>query len=371
MGETTAFKHHFGPKLACRLAAELAEAQPGFDGDGLVQEVEAGVGPLELKARVALIAEAIAARLPADYGEALAIWLRTLPPPLVGFKGIFEHGFHLYPLSHFIETRGLDDPAHSLDALHALTQRFTGEFAIRPLLREHPEPTLERLRAWRSDPSEHVRRLVSEGSRPHLPWATRLDLPLETSLALLEPLRADASDYVRRSVANHLNDLCRAHPEPVLDTLEAWSRAGSPETAHVIRHALRKLLKQGHPRALALQGYRAPEVELTRFTLDQTTPEIGDSITAEAELRNPLDQPQPLMIDLAVTFLTRTGKARDQVFKLTTTELAPGASATVRKRLDLVPRTTRALYPGAHAVALQVNGQRLAELAFQLQPARG
>lgn len=370
MADSQPFKAYFGVDLAARLAGDLRRVYPAFDADSFVGQVAADVESLELKDRVALIAAALRDHLPADYPTALATLLAILGPELDAEQGMFEHGYHVYPLAHFVEVYGLDHYAESMRALHAITRRFSSEFAIRPYLRRYPQRTLAHLREWAHDPNPHVRRLVSEGTRPRLPWAMRLDPfiadPTPT-LALLDLLHDDPSAYVRKSVANHLNDISKDHPARVIETLTRWQTTGTPDRiAWIARHALRSLVKAGDPAALALLGYGPPQVVLADFSVSPAVIELGEAIELRATLRSDSDAPQPLVIDYAITFVRARGKTGAKVFKLTTTTLDPGAALDLAKTHVFKPVSVRRYYPGVHCVALQVNGVALGDASFEL-----
>jgi 3-methyladenine DNA glycosylase AlkC len=244
------YKNYFGKQLAQKLAGAIAAVWPEFPGRRFVSRVTREVEPLELKARVAVISQALNDSLPPKYAQALDILSQAWGPPNPNEMGIFEHGYWLMPVAHWVETNGLEYPDASLKALREITMRFTSEWAIRPYLERYPEKTLSYLERWVKDPNLHVRRLVSEGPRPRLPWGRYLRLAdphRATALQLLTRLNDDPSLYVRRSVANHVNDLSKESPDLVRDLLDTWSHNGSPRTAWIIRHASRTLRKRdGH-----------------------------------------------------------------------------------------------------------------------------
>ena len=373
MAESTPFKDYYNRDLAKKLADRISVIYSDFDSANFVRRVAKGVKPLELKDRVALIREELNRHLPLAFPKVVDIFMQILPPPLEGFEGIFSYGYHLHPVSDYVATYGLEEPELSLKALHAITQCFTAEFAIRPFIEQHETLTLKHLEAWTQDPSEHVRRLVSEGSRSRLPWAPRLALPAErpeVTIALLKMLNRDPSDYVRRSVANHLNDLTRDHPKLVLETLTAWQKNSCAETDHIIRHALRSEIKAGNPKALALLGYGKPKVTLATFTITPTSIQIGDSLILEAEIQNSASRKQALLIDFAVHYQKANGRLKAKVFKGSTVEVAKGANYTFRKKVAFRQVTTRVLYPGKHRIELLINGESQAIQDLELESAK-
>ncbi len=227
-----------------------------------------GLSSLELKARVSHVADALAATLPADFGDAASVIRRTVGSP--GFDG-----WIVFPVNDWVARAGIDDPDTALPLLGELTALWSAEFAIRPFIEGHPQRTFEQFDLWIESPDQHRRRLVSEGSRPRLPWGRQLRAfiadPTPT-IALLDRLVDDPSAYVRKSVANHLNDISKDHPGLALETAERWIREepDSDRRRWIVSHGLRSLVKAGDPAALKLLGYdpdaRSGAVRLHGFT---------------------------------------------------------------------------------------------------------
>lgn len=358
----TAFKDQIGGPAVARIAKTAGL------GRAFVRAAQRGLDELELKARVRHIAAALRAHLPADFGAATAQIVDGLPPALPSAEGVAS-GFWLWPFCQFVEEFGLDEPELALDAMHALTQRFSCEFAIRPYVEAHTERTFARLQRWVDDPSLHVRRLVSEGTRPLLPWGRRLTALQNDPapvLPLLERLRDDPEEYVRRSVANHVNDISKGHAGLVVDLAKAWLRDGPKTRERLVRHALRTLVKQGHVPALRALGVAAPRLEADlKLTPRRAT--IGDAIELQVTVRSTAGRKQQLVIDYAVHHRRQNGTLSPKVFKWSTRELGKGEQFTLTKRHSLRPVTTRRYYPGKHAVELLVNGESFARREFELR----
>lgn len=342
------------------VAADLAALAPAFDSSAFLDHTLTGLASRELMDRMRRTSTGVALALPLPYREQLAV-LRALAPRIGhNFIGIF--------LSDFVAQHGLDDTAVSLDALRFFTRFGSAEFAIRPFIERDPACTLAVLHTWTRDTDEHVRRLASEGSRPRLPWGARLQfLVIDPSptLPILAALRADPSLYVRKSVANHLNDIAKDHPEVALDFVSTWDRTHAP-TAWIVRHALRTLIKRGHPRALDLLGAgSAPKLDAV-FTVAPKRIRLGDTVTFTATLTSTARRPQSLLIDYVVHYARTAGKASEKVFKWTQLDLSPGESITLTKRQTIRDFSTRRHHAGRHCGELQINGRRLAETAFTL-----
>jgi 3-methyladenine DNA glycosylase AlkC len=365
-------KSRFGAGVVRQLAGMLSAAWPAFPAAAFERDALRGLASKELLARGDHIAGALRVHLPPDVGEALAVLERALGPelPEQGLEGAGLSPFVYLPVVSYVRAHGLAAFDAAIRLQHALTQRFTAEWSIRPFLEAEPERTLAILRRWARDPSPHVRRLVSEGTRPRLPWAPRLrrfaDDPGPT-LALLELLKDDPSSYVRRSVANHLNDVGKDHPALLLALARRWLRGATPERRALVAHALRSLARHGDREALALLGHgAAPRVALRDVSIVPARVPIGGAIRFEATVVSRAAEPQALAVNLAVHYVKARGEARPKRFKLRPLRLPPGGEARVSRSLSLEQRTTRRHHPGVHRVELVLNGVAHAAGAFEV-----
>ena len=251
-----------------------------------------------------------------------------------------------------------------------LTRHWSCEFAIRPYLEHHLEVARAHLRRWVKNPHPAVRRLASEGTRPILPWGTRVPALLadpEIGLELIRELRHDSDEVVRRSVANHLNDVAKARPDLIVEIATGWADDGVD--ARLLEHALRTLVKQGHPGALAALGLTVDgAVEIIEFGCSPATVQLGESITLTAELRSTSPEPQRLVVDFVIDHPTAAGGRSVKTFKWTTLDLDPDAMVSLRKRRRIVDGSTRTYSPGRHLVQLQVAGRVEAETTFEVAP---
>ncbi|TFH74702.1 DNA alkylation repair protein [Gammaproteobacteria bacterium LSUCC0112] len=372
-------KNLYGPEIPRRIAAMISEAYPAFKQQAFLDFVLPDYESLELMPRGWHMADGLHHALPDNYEQAIDILLSSLPParPHVAVNSATEDRegntlapFLFMPHTFFVARYGLQHFDASMRAQYELTQRFTAEFSIRPFLQQHTSATLAKLQSWLTDPSEHVRRLVSEGTRPRLPWASRLPAFQKDPtpvIALLDALKDDNSLYVRRSVANNLNDIGKDNPDIMLDTAERWMRDASEHRAWVVKHALRVAVKDAHPRALALMGFGgAPLVDVLDATVAPAVVSEGDSVTLSCTLRSRSNTSQSLLIDFVVHYIKANGSSRPKVFKLTSCELAAGEQIQLNKRLSLAAMTTRKHYAGEHNVELLINGQAMALGSFQL-----
>lgn len=353
-----------------QLAGEYAAALPGFNAARFQREAMAGLPERELLARLDWIADCIDVQLSRDF-NAMADELEVaMPPPLDPDLTDNDFGRFIHAIPGILAVRhGLENHrARAMDLLYRATQRFSMEFYIRPFLNRWPEQTLNTLKDWAEDDNYHVRRLVSEGTRPRLPWARAVDLRPEQTLPLLDRLHGDPTRYVTRSVANHLNDLSKTTPEEVLQRLSQWQHAGrqhKKELAWMTRHALRTLVKQGDADAMAALGYRA-ESSL-EVTLDLETPHlsIGEVLTFSCRLGASTDL--PVLVDYRIEFARPDGRTASKVFKLKQGIARPGRPFEAKKQHRIKgDATTFRWYPGPHRLVLQVNGHDQAEAVFLL-----
>jgi 3-methyladenine DNA glycosylase AlkC len=371
------FKNLLNAGLVARMAAHLKRADPGFDHRQFAARAGAGLDALEMKARALHIADALEATLPADFHRLCDVIEAALAPPWPGDRlGSADpcrdglEGWALWPVGEVIARHGLAYTPRALQALQALTQRFSAEFAIRPFIVHDPDTVFATLQRWTADPSAHVRRLVSEGSRPRLPWGIRLQAlvadPAPT-LPLLAALQDDPSDYVRRSVANHLNDITKDHPAVVVDWVRRHRPDASPERLALLRHASRTLVKAGHPGMLAAWGLGQPFAGRATLHAAARRVVLGGALPFELTLRSTSPAPQRLVVDYAVHHVKADGSRRPKVFKGWTLELGPRETRTLQRRHPLKPITTRRYHAGAHQLDLRINGAVLATFDFELE----
>jgi 3-methyladenine DNA glycosylase AlkC len=367
MTETTqaapALKEIFDRARLQHFAAETKAIWPAFDDRRFLALATAGLDDLGIMQRMRQVAEAFGATLPDDFGKAIGI-LSELAPRI-------RHGFASIALSEYVALYGQKHFDRSMAALKLFTTYGSAEFAIRHFLLADFDRTLTVMRGWAVDPSEHVRRLASEGSRPRLPWSFQLrNLIADPSptLPILERLQTDDALYVRKSVANHLNDIGKDNPDVLIDTVSGWDRA-DPRTGWIVRHALRTLVKKGDARALAIVGASGDaDVRVESFAVTPAKLRLGDRIAIEGEIASTGDAAQRLVVDYAIHYVKKLGKTSRKVFKLKEISLAPGEATRLSISQVIRDFTTRTHQPGHHAVELLVNGQVLATTGFDILP---
>jgi 3-methyladenine DNA glycosylase AlkC len=373
------FKNLISAPLVRASGAHLQRAWRGFDRAAFERVALPGLETLELKARAMRVADALEASLPDDFARGADVLVAALAPPLPdgelatlddGARDDGLTGWAVWPATEWVARRGLADPARALAALHAMTQRFTAEWAIRPFLLAHPRATFATLERWTRDDSAHVRRLVSEGSRPRLPWGLQLK-PLiadpSPTLPLLRALQDDASDYVRRSVANHLNDIAKDHPALVAGWLAEHLPGASAERRALLRHASRTLIKRGDAQVLAHWGVGGALKGRALLAVAPRALALGESLSLQVTLSSSARRAQALLIDYAVHHVKADGSTSPKVFKGWQIELAAGETRVLTKAHPVRPITTRRYHAGTHRVELLVNGRAVADARFELR----
>ncbi|MFV1594427.1 hypothetical protein VWZ88_17890 [Phaeobacter sp. JH20_36] len=351
------------------LAGLFAAADPGFEADRFVSEVMADLPDRELKQRIALIADVLARHLPEDLEAAAPVLRRALPPPLDPSLSDDDFGDFIFaPLGEFVVLRGLDQaPELSLQLLRDITQRFSMEWAIRPFLTRWTDLTLAEMQHWATSDNYHVRRLVSEGTRPRLPWGQSVPLTLAQPLPLLDQLHADPTRYVTRSVANHLNDISKKEPELVLDRLRSWHAADQQrpeELAWITAHALRGLVKEGHTGAMQMLGYDPEAAVKATLALAKEPVHIGGALQFDCHLDGAPGA--PVLVDYRLHFQRPGGKVSAKVFKLKQTAISDGGTRLSKRHPLKAGASTFTLVPGPHRLELLVNGRVRDDLTFDL-----
>lgn len=387
MTQQMLMKDGLGDAAVKRLAANLWAVQADFPYQPFLELALQGLQELELKERVIHIIAALHQVFPEDFKQTAGILHKCSQQWQAGDPDDPLRGFAAWPLIDYVGVHGLQQPALALDTLKKLTSLFSAEFAIRPFLLEHRELSLKRLHLWSRDKDEHVRRLVSEGCRPRLPWGIRLQPFCEDPgdiLPLLEALKADESLYVRRSVANNLNDISKDHPELVLDVCHNWNKGADigdekggkndgkqsvdKDRQWLIRHATRTLVKAGHPRVFSLLGYTdKPEISLSPIKLQQEQIVLGEALQFNVQLHATGPKPQKLVLDYAIHHMKANGQTSPKVFKLKNLTLKAGEKLSIDKKHMIKEISTRKYYSGTHKLEILINGLGMRGMEFELE----
>lgn len=359
------FKNAFSRPFVDSLAHALQQYYNDFPREAFLHAVfDDAWEARELKDRMRHITHSLRATLPHSYPQALEI-LRAAAPQ----STLDGYGLAALVFPDFVEVYGLDHWDESLAALEQFTQQSSAEFAVRPFIVRDTPRMMAHMQAWTQHASPHLRRLASEGCRPRLPWAMALPaFKADPSpiLPILEALKNDESEYVRRSVANNLNDIAKDNPQVTLEVLHTWNQHPTPPIESITRHALRTLIKSGDMQALSLLGYGRAKVTVQGLAVTPQQVMMGDELTFTCEVVALDDAPQAVEIDYVIHFARANGKSNAKVFKLTRKTLAPHECLSLRRRHSFRPITTRRYYAGEHALEIQVNGEVMARVTFSL-----
>lgn len=370
MADNPLMKDGLGEVALERIINGLLRAGADFSPASFRKDALSSLHQLELKDRVRHLILVMGRHLPESFPETAKIlgcirdhWGETDPSDKLCY-------FAAWPIINYVAEYGLNHPDTSLDLLRYLTPLYTGEFAIRPFIETHRKQTYQQLLIWCMDPSEHVRRLASEGCRPRLPWGKQLLSYIKDPtdvIALLENLRDDPSDYVRRSVANNLNDISKDHPEIVIETCRRWLADAVPERKWIIKHATRTLVKAGHPEVFPLLGYTEnPKLEITPPTLQPTTVCLGTPLQISTQITSTSEKSQHIVIDYAIHFMKANGRSSPKVFKWKNLILKPQQTLILEKNHPLKAINTRRYYPGIQRIEIMVNGKTTTDSEFSL-----
>jgi len=353
-------KNKYSPELIAKLATACAQVDSAFKPANFTRDVFDTAWPeRELKDRMRHLTTMLKRHLSGDYLQQLQHLYKVSP----GFSG-----FTAILFSDFVDVYGQDHPDSSIPALADFTLLCSSEFAIRPYLIRYPERMLEQCKSWVAHENHHVRRLASEGCRPRLPWGQ--DVPwIKKNPAVIRPilekLKNDSSEYVRRSVANSLNDISKTHPELVMEIAKDW-KGQHADTDKLLKHALRGLLKKGHPAALALFGFKNVSYQLNRLILSPKSLQIGDKLSFELDIEHTGEQPALFRLEYVIHYVKANRSRTAKVFQISERELAAGEKLQLKRQQAFGDLTTRKHYPGEHLLAIHLNGQPIATEKFLL-----
>ena len=353
-------KEMFGPNFYKNLANTFASVHKPFQVEHFVKEVTANLENLSLNQRMRNTSIVLHKHLPEDFGKTIEIMKEVVPQLNGGYTTlVFPDFVSLYGLPHFRE---------SLEALKYFTQFGSSEFAIRSFLKHDLDKTLKVMKQWSTDENYHVRRLSSEGSRPRLPWSFKLDDIIkkpELTFPILENLKCDDQLYVRKSVANHLNDLSKDSPDYVLKLVKTWDKTHQ-HTAWIVKRGIRSLLKQGDKKSMAVFNLtKDVKASVKRFRLTNSVIRLNDSLQFQFDLVSEKSTNQTLMIDYRIHYFKKSGLQLPKVFKLKEVTLKPGEVLSIVKKQRFQDFTTRKLFSGIHVLEIVVNGEVIKRKQFE------
>jgi len=360
-------KDIYSPAFYKQFGNVLAEVLPRFDQRAFEKAIFSdGWEEKALKARMKHTALVLRQYMPERF-EAAADYLVQIITALRR-RGVQENSFVYMFFPDYVEMYGLDHYDAAVKSIEQVTQFTSCEFAVRPFIIRYGDKMMRQMYRWSEHDSHLVRRLSSEGSRPRLPWAMAipaLKKDPRPTLPILENLKCDSSEFVRRSVANHLNDISKDHPAIVVGLARQWKGMGK-ETDGIIKHACRTLLKQGHPEVLKLYGLNGADLAVLRFKVVTPVVKEGGFLEFSFTVQNNSKKPQPVRLEYGVYYRKKSGELSRKVFKISEGVLAAGEKKLVKRRHSFKRITTRVYYAGRHGVSVIVNGREGVVKGFEL-----
>jgi len=345
-----------------RFAKQIAEIYPPFKNEKYTEAVLSdGFLHLELKERIDKMAQTLSNFLPNNYDKAVQILIEVAPR---------VKSFENWALTTYVQMFGLDNFETSVMALEELTKHGTSEFAIRPFMIQHTDKMLPILKGWTKHKNEHVRRLAAEGSRPRGVWTAHIEAFKKDArpvIEILEQLKADESLYVRKAVANNLNDISKDHPDLVVSVASEWLKTNHEHTNWIVKRGLRTLIKTGQPKALQLLGVNhQPSVQVSSFVIKPARVKVGDVVFLFLELKSIAKSKQKLVIDYVVHYIKEKGALSSKTFKWAEKTIAPKETLSLVKQHSFRNLSTRTHYSGEHLIEVLVNGKVSARKSLRL-----
>lgn len=351
------------------LAKNISKIYPKFNTKAFISDILKTLETLSFGDRSRIIKEALTLYLPQDFKKSASILIQALPKERVEDELTGWEGFMIIPQTEYIAEHGLEHFDIAMNALYEMTKRFSSEMAIRHFIIAHPDKCFSLFMTWVSDANPHVRRLVSEGSRPRLPLAIaipQLKKDPTPIIPFLDILKDDPILYVRRSVANNINDISKDNPDLAVEILKKWNNDTSPESQWVISHSARTLIKRCNPQILTLFGYAKPIVSVSLINVSPKPLYIGDTLLFSATITS--EETQSLLIDYKIGYTKANGKIKTKVFKLNKKQTQKGETFTISKKHSFKQMSTRKHYPGTHTIELLINGETFSQKEFTVLP---
>lgn len=343
-------------------ARVFADADKNFDAERFLADVTRDMEGLSLNGRLRNTSLMLKKYLPDEFKQALSVLYAAVPSLRKGYTALV--------LPDYVALYGKDDFELSMEALRYFTTFGSAEFAIREFLKTDLEKTLQKMHEWADDENVHVRRLASEGSRPRLPWSFKLDAVIKDpslTRGILERLKTDPELYVRKSVANHLNDHSKDNTAYLLEVLGSWDRRDK-QTSWIIKHASRSLIKKGEPGAMALFGFeKGLKIEMNGLNIINDKLVLGDVLQFNFSLTSGEPVEHKLVVDYAVHYVKSSGAVSGKVFKLKELVILPGQTVLISKKQLIQDFTTRKHHAGTHKLEILVNGAILGNTSFDLE----
>lgn len=363
-----ALKDIYSPRFYDNLCDILLEIIPNFNKKDFISKIfTPEFSQMELKERMRHTTKVLHEFLPEKFSEAFSI-LKNMMGELRE-KNSGEDNLAYIFIPDYIELYGIDEYENAVEAIEFTTQFISCEFGIRPFLIKYFDEMMAQMKVWSKHENHKVRRLASEGSRSKLPWAMAVpDLKKNPDLVIeiLENLKNDCSDFVRRSVANNLNDITKDHPEKVLEIAKKW-KGISKETDAIIKHGARTLLKQGHPEILKIYGLDSKNIEVENLEIVTPKVRIGDSLEFSFAIKNNNDSVQTVRLEYGIYYKKSKGHLAKKVFKISEKAYLPNETIKINRKQSFKIITTRVFYAGNHKISIIINGEEKCFKDFEVE----
>ncbi|TDO22609.1 DNA alkylation repair protein [Pedobacter duraquae] len=354
-------KEMFNESFYRRFASAFLKADANFDAEAFVKDVTRNMESFSLNGRLRNTSVVLHQHMDRDFESSLPVLYAAAP--------LLPRGYTALVLPDFVSLYGQEHFDISMQALRDFTSMGSSEFGVRTFIKADPKRALTIMGRWAKDPDVHVRRLASEGSRPRLPWSFKLDAVIQDpslTRSILEELKADQELYVRKSVANHLNDYSKDNVDYLLALLKDWD-VKHIHTGWIMKHASRSLIKKGSLAALELFGFAGgAHVEVKELSLKQEVLRLGDTLTFGFTLKSNESETRKLVVDYAIHYVKSAGSASKKVFKLKEVEMLPGQTMSIVKSQVIKDFTTRKHYRGKHLLEIMVNGVVMCATNFEI-----
>ncbi len=361
-------KDLYSPRFYNQLSGELKAVYPSFNKPAFIKQIFTDdFSTKELKARMRHTSEVLHDFMPADFKQSVGILLQLIS--YLKKKGYGGGGLEHMFIPDYIEVYGMDHFEISMEAFEIVTQFVSCEFAVRPFFIRYGEKMVHQMKVWSRHKSDQVRRLSSEGSRPRLPWAMAIPVVKKDPspiLPILEHLKNDPSEFVRRSVANNINDIAKDHPDIVLKLAREW-KGVSKETDAIIKHGSRTLLKKGHAEILSHFGLKRKNILVSDFKIETPVVKMGGQVSFSFSISNKDKKEQTVRLEYGLYYNKSNNQLARKVFKISEKKYRPGGMVKVNRKQSFRKITTRTFYPGKHQLSVIVNGEEKAIKNFLLK----
>lgn len=351
-------KDLYSPAFYRSLAMDMKELIPSFDKHKFLEEIFTDeFSGKELKARMRHTSEVLHEFMPSDFKEAVGIIFKLISN--LKKKGVSDGGLEHMFIPDYIEVYGIDHFDISMKAFETVTQFVSCEFAVRPFFIRYGNRMVDQMKIWSEHKNDKVRRFSSEGSRPRLPWAMAIPaLKKDPSpiLPILENLKNDPSEFVRRSVANNINDIAKDHPDIVMKLARKW-KGVSKETDAIIKHGSRTLLRKGHADILKHYGLKSKNIRVSDFKIETPIVKTGAAVSFSFHISNEDKKEQTVRLEYGLYYNKSNNQLARKVFKISEKKYGAGEGIEVFRKQSFRKITTRVFYPGKHQLSVIVNGE--------------